>query len=57
MEIVILMIPIALLLGLGFLGAFLWANRNGQFDDLVGPSHRMVFDDDDLDNRRTHEQN
>ncbi len=41
------LIPIALLLGLLGLGAFLWALRSGQFDDLDGAAHRILFDDDE----------
>ena len=46
MEALIFMIPIALALGFCFLGAFIWANNNGQFDDLVTPAHRMLNDND-----------
>lgn len=41
------LIPAALFLGLLGLGAFLWALRSGQFDDLEGAAHRILFDDDD----------
>lgn len=41
------LIPLALLLGLGGLLAFLWALRSGQFDDLDGAAHRILFDDED----------
>jgi len=41
------LIPIALFLGLLGLGAFLWALRSGQYDDLDGAAHRILFDDDD----------
>jgi cbb3-type cytochrome oxidase maturation protein len=44
MSIVWLMIPMALLLGFGFVGAFLWAASQGQFDDLETPSHRILKD-------------
>jgi len=27
--------------------AFVWAVRSGQFDDLEGPAHRILMDDDD----------
>lgn len=39
---------IAAALSLGLLGlvAFLWALRSGQFDDLDGAAHRILFDDD-----------
>jgi len=41
-----MLIPVALLLGLLGLGAFLWALRSGQFDDLDGAAHRILFDDE-----------
>jgi cbb3-type cytochrome oxidase maturation protein len=31
----------------GFLVAFLWAVRHGQFDDRYTPSVRILFDHDD----------
>ncbi|MGD8812002.1 MAG: cbb3-type cytochrome oxidase assembly protein CcoS [Thioalkalispiraceae bacterium] len=34
------------LLGVAIWG-FLWAVRSGQFDDLEGPAHRILMDDDD----------
>ena len=40
------LIPIAIVLGLIGLGAFLWALRSGQFDDLDGAAERVLFDDD-----------
>lgn len=46
MEILLFLIPAALFLGLVGLGAFLWALRSGQFDDLDGAAHRILFDDD-----------
>lgn len=47
MTILLYLIPAALLLGLLGLVAFLWAQRSGQFDDLEGAAHRILFDDDD----------
>ncbi|XGC82495.1 cbb3-type cytochrome oxidase assembly protein CcoS [Bdellovibrio bacteriovorus] len=35
----------ALILGLGFVGAFMWATSKGQFDDLETPAHRILNDD------------
>ncbi|MBB3262892.1 cbb3-type cytochrome oxidase maturation protein [Azospirillum sp. OGB3] len=40
------LIAIALSLGLMGLGAFLWALKSGQFDDLDGAAHRILFDDE-----------
>lgn len=45
MNIIILMIPMALLLGFGFVAAFFWATSKGQFDDLETPAHRILLDD------------
>ncbi|MGI9373455.1 MAG: cbb3-type cytochrome oxidase assembly protein CcoS [Hyphomicrobiales bacterium] len=42
----LVLIPIALLLGLIGLGAFLWALKSGQFDDLEGAAHRILEDDE-----------
>ena len=43
----IYLIPAAIFLGLVGLVGFLWAMRSGQFDDLDGAAHRILFDDDE----------
>ncbi len=47
MDILFLLIPVSL----GIMGVaiwiFLWAIRSGQFEDLEGPAHRILMDDDD----------
>lgn len=45
MSILILMVPMALLLGFGFVMAFLWSSSRGQFDDLVTPALRILNDE------------
>lgn len=52
MEIIFLLILISLMVATGFLGAYLWATRTGQFDDDYTPSVRMLFDDELRDNER-----
>lgn len=47
MSALIYLIPAALLLGLLGLGAFLWALKSGQFEDLDGAAHRILLDDED----------
>lgn len=42
----ILTIPIAIVMGLGALGAFLWSLRAGQYEDMDGASQR-IFEGDD----------
>ena len=44
---ILYLIPIALFLGGLGLVAFLWALKSGQFDDLDGAAHRILFDHDD----------
>jgi cbb3-type cytochrome oxidase maturation protein len=48
MSALLYMIPIALVLGLIGLAGFLWALKNGQFDDLDGAAHRILNDDEDI---------
>jgi cbb3-type cytochrome oxidase maturation protein len=45
MNIVALLIPMALLLGLLGLGAFFWASSTGQFEDLDGAALRILIDE------------
>ena len=45
MDILLVLIPVALFLGLLGLAAFLWALRSGQFEDLDGAANRILFDD------------
>ena len=45
MSAVILLIGVSVVVALGFLVAFLWAVRSGQFEDTFTPSVRMLFDD------------
>ncbi len=51
MNTLLLLIPVSLIVGLVALGAFMWAMRSGQFDDLDGAANRILFDDDDLSAR------
>ena len=46
MNIFYLLIGVSLFAALIFLGAFIWAVRNGQFDDQETPARRILFDDE-----------
>ena len=46
MNVLIILIPVALFLGLLGLAGFLWAVRSGQFEDLDGAAERILMDDD-----------
>ncbi len=52
MDVLIYLIPIALGLGGVALGAFLWALKTDQFDDLDGAAWRILQDDDLPEDRR-----
>jgi cbb3-type cytochrome oxidase maturation protein len=45
MQVIVVLIGFSLLVAVGFLVAFLWAVRSGQYDDDVSPGMRMLFDD------------
>ena len=47
MSVIALLIAAGGSVALGFLAAFVWAVRSGQFDDTAAPPLRMLFDDDD----------
>ncbi|MBY0415209.1 MAG: cbb3-type cytochrome oxidase assembly protein CcoS [Bdellovibrionales bacterium] len=45
MEIIVILIPLALLLAAFFIYGFIWMTKNGQYDDLETPRHRMLLND------------
>jgi cbb3-type cytochrome oxidase maturation protein len=46
MEVLAYLVPLALMLGLLGLAAFLWSLQTGQYDDLDGAAWRAIIDDD-----------
>lgn len=49
MESLYLLIPLSIALTFVIGVIFWWATRSGQFDDLEGPAHRILMDDDRVD--------
>ncbi|WP_018863150.1 MULTISPECIES: cbb3-type cytochrome oxidase assembly protein CcoS [Thioalkalivibrio] len=47
MTILYLLIPLAMLFALVVGLVLFWAIRSGQYEDLEGPAHRILMDDDD----------
>lgn len=47
MKILFLLIPLALVVVAVAIVALFWAIKNGQYDDMEGPAHRILMDDDD----------
>ena len=46
MEIIYFLIPMALVLVAGIVAGLFWAVKSGQFDDMEGPAHQIIMDDE-----------
>ncbi len=46
MEIIFFLIPIALVLVAAIVAGLFWAVKSGQFDDLEGPAHQILMDEE-----------
>lgn len=46
MSVIFLLIIFSLLLAVGFLVAFIWSVKDGQFEDDFTPSVRILFEDE-----------
>ena len=46
MDILFLLIPLSVALVALIAAVFLWAVKSGQFEDMEGPAHRILMDDD-----------
>jgi len=44
MSVLVVLIIASIIVALGFLIAFIWSVKNGQYDDDYTPSVRMLFD-------------
>lgn len=42
-----MLIPIAVMVMVVVVVAFIYTVKSGQYDDLEGPAHRILMDDDD----------
>lgn len=45
MDIIFLLIIVSVIIAVGFLAAFIWAVKNGQYEDDYTPAIRILFDD------------
>ncbi|MFO1319815.1 MAG: cbb3-type cytochrome oxidase assembly protein CcoS [Burkholderiales bacterium] len=46
MDILYLLVPLSVVLVFAIGVVFWWFLKSGQFDDLEGPAHRILLDDD-----------
>ncbi len=56
MEIIFFLIPIALLLVVGIVAGLFWAVKSGQFDDLEGPAHQILMDEEIYPEKKVEEE-
>ncbi|MBS0617870.1 MAG: cbb3-type cytochrome oxidase assembly protein CcoS [Spirochaetes bacterium] len=54
MDALFVLLIFSVLLGGGFLLAFFWAQKNGQFEDHETPAIRMLFDEKPPENNEIH---
>jgi len=47
MSVIVVLIAFSIIVAIGFLIAFLWAVRSGQYDDDISPSVRILYDNED----------
>ncbi|MFN3579666.1 MAG: cbb3-type cytochrome oxidase assembly protein CcoS [Pseudomonas sp.] len=47
MTVLYILVPIAVVLVIVAIWVFTWAVNTGQYDDLDGPAHSILFDDED----------
>jgi cbb3-type cytochrome oxidase maturation protein len=61
LSVIVILIAASLMVAVIFLFAFLWAVKNGQYEDRYTPSVRILFDDNyeggNLINKKTDEKN
>jgi cbb3-type cytochrome oxidase maturation protein len=46
MVVIVILIGCSFIIAVGFLAAFLWSVKSGQYDDKYTPSVRILFDED-----------
>lgn len=45
MEVIYFLLPIVVCLAILFMAGYIWMTKNGQYDDLETPAHRILLDD------------
>ncbi|MDX8388065.1 MAG: cbb3-type cytochrome oxidase assembly protein CcoS [Ghiorsea sp.] len=53
MDIILMLIPAALLFSIGALFVFRWSVKSDQYDDMEGEAYRILMDDEDMIPGRT----
>lgn len=48
MEILYLLIPISIIFVVIIACVFVWSVKSGQYDDMEGPAHKIIMDNDSI---------
>ncbi|GAV19260.1 cytochrome oxidase maturation protein cbb3-type [Mariprofundus micogutta] len=56
MDVIFGLIPAMIALGLVGVLIFFWAVKSGQYDDMEGPAHRILDDDDMKEDKHDHSE-
>ena len=48
MSVIIILVIIGVIVAGGFLAAFIWAVKSGQYDDIQSPAVRILYDNKEL---------
>ena len=51
MTVIFILLILSLLIAIGFLGAFTWAVKSGQYEDAETPSMRVLAEEDEVKDR------
>jgi len=56
MTAMIVLIAVSLIVAIGFLIAFIWSVKSGQYEDKYTPSVRILFDDEKINKKEIKQQ-
>jgi cbb3-type cytochrome oxidase maturation protein len=56
MDILYLLIPISLIFVAVVAWVFIWSVKSGQYDDMEGPAHRILMDDDSIQSNQNDDE-
>ena len=54
MDILYLLIPISIIFVVIIAGVFIWSVKSGQYEDMEGPAHRILMDNDGIQSNQDH---
>jgi len=56
MDILYLLIPISLIFVAIVAWVFIWSVKSGQYEDMEGPAHRILMDDDGIQSTKNDDE-